>query len=137
MTTLTAPAATAEEAARHYAARLAFETDADDVATAIRNGTQDFVLVDARSRRSYDASHLPGAISLPHGEIDADTVASLPDGLVVAYCWGPGCNAATKACAKLAAHGRQVKEMLGGFEYFVREGHPVEGDPKGNLVGLP
>ena len=133
----TTPAADPAVAARHYAARLAYETDADDVATAIRDGAVDFVLVDARSRASFEASHLPGAISLPHKEIDATTAAALPDGLVVAYCWGPGCNAATKACAKLASHGRQVKEMLGGFEYFVREGHPVEGDPKGNLVGLP
>ena len=27
----------------------------------------------------------------------------------------------------LAAHGRQVKEMIGGLEYWVREGHPTEG----------
>ena len=69
MTTITAHAAAPADAARHYAARLALETDADDVATAIRTGTQDFVLVDARSRRAFAAANLPGAISLPHGEI--------------------------------------------------------------------
>jgi rhodanese-related sulfurtransferase len=69
---------------------------------------------------------VPGAISLPHSRITADTVAELPDGPVVAYCWGPSCNGATKAAARLAALGRPVKEMLGGFEYWEREGHPVE-----------
>ena len=45
------------------------------------------------------------------------------------YCWGPGCNGAVKACARLYEHGRtDVKEMLGGFEYWVREGFAVEGE---------
>ena len=43
-----------------------------------------------------------------------------------------GCNAATNAAARLAALGRSVKEMLGGFEYWVREGHPVEGADAGS-----
>ena len=47
---------------------------------------------------------------------------------MVVYCWGPGCNAATKACAKIAGSAARVKEMLGGFEYYVREGYPVEGE---------
>jgi hypothetical protein len=27
----------------------------------------------------------------------------------------------------LAERGHEVKEMIGGFEYWAREGHPVEG----------
>ncbi len=139
------PAAAPEDAARHFAGRLAVETDADDVATAVRASGVDFVLLDARSEASFAAAHLPGARSLPHRTIDAQVAAELPDGLLVVYCWGPGCNAATKACARLAARGRQVKEMLGGFEYWVREGHRVEGEAAGEgryardrtgLVGL-
>jgi rhodanese-related sulfurtransferase len=111
----------------HFSRKLQVETDADDVAEAIRTGTQDFVLIDARSEAAYAAGHLPGAISLHHPKITRETVDALPDGPIVVYCWGPGCNGATKAAAKLAALGRPVKEMLGGFEYYVREGHPVEG----------
>ena len=122
------PAAAPTDAERHFAARLAVETDADDVATAIRDGVVDFTLLDARSATAYAAGHLPGARSLPHAAIDADTVAALPPGPLVVYCWGPGCNAAHKAAAKLARHGRTAKEMLGGFEYYVREGWPVEGE---------
>ena len=127
-------------ALEHFTHRLTVETDADDVATALRDGTADFVLVDARSERAYEAAHLPGAISLAHRGITRAALDALPDGPIVVYCWGPGCNAAVKAGAKLAALGRDVKEMLGGFEYYVREGHPVEGTQAGrhsrDLSGL-
>lgn len=116
-----------QAALAHFAHRLAVETDAADVAAALAAGERDFVLLDARSRDAYARGHLPGAVSLPHAEIDADAVAALPPGPVVAYCWGPGCNGAVKAGRRLAELGRPVKEMLGGFEYWVREGHPVEG----------
>ncbi|MNI96727.1 hypothetical protein D3C73_1552420 [compost metagenome] len=43
------------------------------------------------------------------------------------YCWGPACNGASKACARLAAAGYRVKEMLGGIEYWRKEGGPLEG----------
>ena len=122
MTTLTEPTTALE----HFQRRLAVETDVSDVAQALAAGEQDFVLVDARSDEAYAAGHLPGAISLPHARITAETAAALPDGLLVTYCWGPSCNGATKAAAKLAANGRAVKEMLGGFEYWRRDGHQVE-----------
>jgi rhodanese-related sulfurtransferase len=116
----------ASAAHAHFAARLAVETDVADVAATLAEGEPDFVLLDARSDESYAKGHLPGAISLPHSRITAETVADLPDGPVVTYCWGPSCNGATKAAARLAALGRPVKEMLGGFEYWERDGHPVE-----------
>ncbi len=45
---------------------------------------------------------------------------------VVVHCWGPGCNGAQKAALEFAKLGRPVKEMIGGFEYWAREGFPVE-----------
>jgi rhodanese-related sulfurtransferase len=114
----------------HFERRLAFETDAADVWTAVKSGSPGFTLIDARSPSAYAKAHLPGAVSLPHAQIDEGSLAALPDGALVTYCWGPGCNAATKAAAKLSALGRPVKEMIGGFEYWVREGSPVEGRGK-------
>ena len=118
----------AEIAYQHFTHRLAVETDADDVGSALQDGSADFVLVDARSRAAYAAAHLPGAINFPHRGLTREGVDGLPEGPIVVYCWGPGCNAATKAGAKIAALGREVKEMIGGFEYYVREGYPVEGE---------
>jgi rhodanese-related sulfurtransferase len=127
----TVAAASAQEAARHFAARLSLETDAADVGAAVAAGDVDFVLVDVRRRAAFAAGHVPGALSLPHGEIDAAAAAGLPGGLLVVYCWGPGCNAAQHGAARLARHGRAVKEMLGGLEYYVREGYRVDGDLAG------
>ena len=121
------PAAHPASALEHFAGRLAVETDAADVASALAAGERDFVLLDSRGSDAYARGHLPGAVSLPHAEIDEAAVEALPEGLVVTYCWGPGCNGATKAARRLAELGRPVKEMLGGYEYWVREGHPVEG----------
>jgi rhodanese-related sulfurtransferase len=133
-----------EIAYAHFTHRLGVETDADDVGTALLDGSADFVLLDARSPAAYAAAHLPGAISLPHRAITEEALDALPGGPIVVYCWGPGCNAATKAGAKLAALGREVKEMIGGFEYYAREGFPVEGEQAGRhdkdqsgLVVLP
>lgn len=111
-------------ALEHFARRLEVETDVADVAAAMTAGEIDFVLLDSRSRASYDAGHLPGAVNLP--ELSEEAVADLPAGLIVAYCWGPACNGACKAALRLAQLGRPVKEMLGGFEYWKRDGHPVE-----------
>ena len=36
----------------------------------------------------------------------------------VVYCWGPGCNGATKAAMKISAIGFAVKEMIGGIHYW-------------------
>ena len=44
----------------------------------------------------------------------------------VVYCWGPGCNGATRAGLIISELGYAVKEMIGGFEYWAREGLPVD-----------
>jgi len=133
MTTRTAspvalvPHADPQNAAGHFEAKLAYETDCADVWKAIDDGTVDFLIVDCRSTPSYTRAHLPGAISLPWREITEERVRDLPDLPIVTYCWGPSCNAATKGAFRLAALGRPVKEMIGGIEYWIREGHPTEG----------
>jgi rhodanese-related sulfurtransferase len=124
------PAADPEVAAAYFESRLALETDADDVAAALAaGGDRGFVVLDARSPDAFAAGHLPGAVNLPRPFAPED-VEALPAGLIVVYCWGPACNGVTKAAAQLSRLGRPVKEMLGGFEYWVREGHPVEGEDR-------
>lgn len=121
------PAVSPSEANAHFRARLAHEADPADVAKAIAAHAVDFTLVDCRPGATYDKTHLPGAISLPWQDITAEAAAELPAGLLVTYCWGPSCNAATKGAERLSGFGRQVKEMIGGIEYWIREGHPTQG----------
>lgn len=117
----------AGDAHAHFAGKLACEADPADVAKAIAAGAADFTLVDCRPAGNYQKAHLPGAVSLPWQEITPETAAGLPAGLLVTYCWGPSCNAATKGAERLSRFGRPVKEMIGGIEYWIREGHPTEG----------
>jgi rhodanese-related sulfurtransferase len=123
---LETPAASPEEALRHFALRLAVETDASDVLTDLQRGKGGFVVVDARSAAAHADMHVPGALSLPYRSIDAEAVAALRDRVAVVYCWNQACNAGAKAAARLAALGIPVKDLLGGLEAWVHEGNPVE-----------
>ncbi|MCA2215554.1 rhodanese-like domain-containing protein [Jidongwangia harbinensis] len=113
-------------AVEFFAERLAFQTDAADVRAAMAGGDPGFVLVDTRNTESWDHGHIPGAIHLPHADI-AKRARDLidPAAPVVAYCWGPGCNGATRAALAFAREGYAVREMLGGIEYWIREGGPL------------
>lgn len=122
------PAAPAAEAERHFMARLAVETDVADVVHDLTRGTGNLLVVDVRSPADYARCHVRGAINLPHRQISAESTAGFDRyALIVTYCWGPGCNSATKAAAKLARLGFAVKEMIGGLEYWRLEGCPVDG----------
>ncbi|GAA3029143.1 rhodanese-like domain-containing protein [Streptosporangium longisporum] len=121
------PAADNRAALAHFAARLAFETDAADVAADLAAGVTGLVVVDSRSTESWEQGHIPGAVHLPTALIAEHGDSVVPAGAtVVTYCWGPGCNGATRAALEFAKLGHPVKEMLGGFEYWAREGQPVE-----------
>jgi rhodanese-related sulfurtransferase len=118
---------TPTEAAAHFAAKLAVETDPADLHAQLAGDERPPLVVDTRSRQAYEAAHIPGAVSLPWGAIGPLTTRTLPrDRLLVTYCWGPGCNAATKGALRLSELGFQVKELIGGIEYWRREGYDTE-----------
>jgi rhodanese-related sulfurtransferase len=121
------PAAGRAEAVAHFAARLGLETDVSDVAADLGESVTGLVVVDSRSQESWDQGHVAGAIHLPTDEIAARAAEVIPPGAtVVTYCWGPGCNGAHRAALEFAKLGYPVKEMIGGFEYWAREGLPIE-----------
>lgn len=120
------PAQASPEATRFFADKLHYETDPSDVYADVKNGVADFVILDVRSADHYQAKHIEGAISLPHAYINTKRMSDYdPDTLFVVYCWGVGCNGSTKAALKLTELGFAVKEMIGGIEYWEREGYPL------------
>ena len=123
---LAVPAAAADVAARYFASRLAVQTDVADVHADLAAGVPGLVVVDSRSAAAWKQGHLPGAVHLPTAEID-ERAGALVDraAVVVTYCWGPGCDGAVRAALAFARLGYRVKEMIGGYEYWVREGFPV------------
>ncbi|MFE4857484.1 rhodanese-like domain-containing protein [Streptomyces sp. NPDC056670] len=122
-----APAAPADAAA-YFRASLVFHADVSDVAAALSDGGDPgFVVLDSRSTESWDQGHVPGAVHLPTALIAEQAERLLDKSVpVVTYCWGPGCNGGTRAALALAELGFRVKEMLGGFEYWAREGFAFE-----------
>lgn len=109
-----------------YAAKLAYETDASDVHAARKAGEQIFV-IDVRSDEAWAQGRVAGAVHMHYGEISSRAPQEIPaDADVVVYCWSPGCNAGAKGALEFARLGYRVREMIGGFEYWVREGYPVE-----------
>ena len=110
----------------HFEARLAAETDPTDVYAAQKAG-EEFVLVDVRGDEAWAQGHARGAIHMHHSQIEQRAPLEIPIGVsVVVYCWSPGCNAAQKGALIFARLGYRVREMIGGFEYWAREGYPVE-----------
>jgi rhodanese-related sulfurtransferase len=123
------------ESAAAMADKLRFHTDSWDLSVDLKSGHPGIVVIDARSRDAYAAAHIPGAVSLPHREMTRETTARLDRGKVyVVYCDGIGCNASTKGAYQLASLGFRVKELLGGLDWWRRDGHPIAtSDDPGSL----
>ena len=114
------------DALSYFTGKLAHETDASDVYAAQRDG-QAFVLVDVRGADAWAQGHPVGAVHIPYREIAERAPTEIPlTTPVVVYCWSPGCNAGAKGAVEFARLGYSVKEMIGGYEYWVREGLPTE-----------
>ena len=119
---------TTSTTAAYFAAKLEFETDPSDTHAALARG-EELVVVDVRSAAAWRRGRVRGAVHLPGGDIPERGREVLDTGRpVVVYCWGPGCNGATKAALALAELGFRVREMIGGFEYWAREDLPVDTD---------
>ena len=117
-----------DEQIRHYEDKLAFEIDSWDLAVA-REAGERVIVVDARSPEAFRREHIPGAVNLPHRTIDERTTRALDrEALVVAYCDGIGCNASTKGALALARLGFRTRELIGGLDWWKRDGHPTHGE---------
>ncbi len=110
-----------------YQSKLAWEMDSADTYEAVEKG-EPIVVVDGRASSAYEAEHIPGAISLPHKDISHTSTEGLDKSKVyVCYCDGIGCNASTKTALKLLTLGFQVREMIGGLDWWKRDGYATHG----------
>ena len=115
-----------DEQLRHYQRKLEYEIDSWDLSVALER-CEKVVVIDARSPEAFAREHIPGAVNLPHRRMDAQSVAGLDrDALVVTYCDGIGCNASTKGALGMLRLGFRVKELMGGLDWWKRDGHPTE-----------
>jgi rhodanese-related sulfurtransferase/DNA-binding transcriptional ArsR family regulator len=89
----------------------------------------DVVLLDVRPPEEYAAAHIPGARSLPFGDLadDASALDGIDDGAdVVVYCRGAWCVLAHDAVRLLQAQGRPARRLEQGLLEWRTEGNPVE-----------
>ena len=89
-----------------------------------RLGAGEVTVLDVRPPDEYAAGHIPGAISMPVGEIERRFTELPSDGEVVVYCRGPYCG--------YAVHGVEVLRRLG-----YRARRLEDGIPDWTLRGLP
>jgi len=92
---------------------------------AARLDAGDIVLLDVRPTPEFEAGHIPGARSVPVGEL-RQHLRSLPrDVEVVAYCRGPYCVYADDAVRFLRRRGYRAQRLEDGFPEWKRAGLPV------------
>ncbi len=116
-----------EEQITYYKQKLQFETDSWDLYEALKV-SDEIVVVDARSTEAYQLEHIPGAISFPHRNMCTETTTDMDRSkLYVTYCDGIGCNASTKAAYNLSRLGFRVKELIGGLDWWKRDGYETNG----------
>lgn len=116
------------DALSYFTAKLTHETDAADAYVAQKNG-EPLVIVDVRGDDAWRQGRIAGAVHMPYRDIAARAPQELDPAVpVVVYCWSPGCNAGAKGAVEFARLGYRVREMIGGYEYWVRQGQPVEND---------
>lgn len=83
------------------------------------------VVWDVRPPAEYEAGHVPGAVSVPPGEVRRRLRSVPKDAVVVAYCRGPFCVFADDAVRELRAKGRSALRLEDGFPEWRRAGFPV------------
>jgi rhodanese-related sulfurtransferase len=105
-------------------AKLAYEIDVVAAAGAQAGGAA--VMVDTRKQLSWDHGHVAGALHLPADGLEGAIPLLTRDARYIVYGWGPGCNGATHTARRMLAAGLDVREMVGGYEYWVRNRFPVE-----------
>lgn len=89
-----------------------------------RAGSGEITVLDVRPAAEYAAGHIPGAISIPLGQLQQRLAELPPDAEIAAYCRGPYCVFAHDAVRLLAANGRTARRL-------------ADGVPEWRLAGLP
>ena len=110
-----------------YKGKLSYEIDSWDLFEALTAGDE-VVVVDGRSQEAFAAEHIPGSMNLPHRTISSETTSALHEkSTYVCYCDGVGCNASTKTALKLLRLGFDVRELIGGLDWWKRDGYATAG----------
>ena len=90
------------------------------------------IILDARPAADYQAGRIPGAISLPYDNVEAELahvqVLLSPSQPIMTYCSGKQCDESFLLTLYLRKAGfTNIVLYAGGFDQWKAEGLPVEG----------
>jgi len=85
-------------------------------------------VLDVRPADEFAVGHLPGAVNIPLGELEARLAELDPAQEIVAYCRGPYCVLSFEAVATLRARGFKVRRLEDGLPEWRAAGLPLEQD---------
>lgn len=115
-----------EQVTRDYLERRgAMEViEGDELLRRVRAG--EVTVLDVRPPEEYRAGHIPGALSIPIGELKARLKELPRDREVVAYCRGPYCVMAVEAVELLRRKGFKAHRLERGVVDWRARGWRVE-----------
>lgn len=90
---------------------------------------QPLTIVEALPEKYYRKAHLPGALHLPHDQVDALAATLLPDRTadIVVYCANLPCPNSVIAAERLSELGYvNVREYAEGKQDWLDAGYPIE-----------
>ena len=120
----------------YYKEKLQFELDPSDLFQLLEESS-DYVILDARKKFAYQKEHIPTAINLPHRQMNEESTEAFDKSKIyVCYCDGIGCNASTKAALKMTELGFKTLELIGGIEWWKKDGFATNGSvaAQGSIV---
>ena len=106
---------------------MSYELDSSDLyQMLIKN--ENVIVIDTRIKEHYDISHIPNSINIPQRTMNKEITKNLGKSyLYVTYCDGIGCNGSTKGALNMSKLGFKVKELLGGIDWWMRDGYETHG----------
>ena len=108
--------------------------DRNDLLKRVREGA--VTVLDVRPAEEYRAGHIPGALSVPLGQLQ-ELISNLPKKQeVVAYCRGPYCVLAVEAVEMLRKKGFKAFRLEDGIQDWLAMGHSIAvGEEKTSVTG--
>jgi rhodanese-related sulfurtransferase len=103
--------------------------EGDELLRRVKTG--EVTVLDVRPPEEYRAGHIPGALSIPVGELTARLEELPKDRVIVAYCRGPYCVMAVEAVELLREKGFEAHRMEQGVVDWRARGWRVESERDG------
>lgn len=114
----------------YFEARGAMEAvESKELLRRVRSG--EVTVLDVRPVEEYRAGHIPGALSIPVGELQARLQELPKNRQIVAYCRGPYCVMAVEAVELLRKKGFEAHRMEQGIADWRARGWRVEAQRQG------